>query len=510
MSEAHHGVDAVAQLRHDLRTPVNQILGYSEMLEEDAEADGHDAYVSDLKKVQMAARTLLGLINTKITTEELGAAAASASAANPTHGTTPGAEPTAAAADTPSAAAQPATAPRWTAPPEEPEAALAKFEGKVLAVDDNQNNLDVLQRRLERHGLTVVTAVNGRDALEKIAAEPFDMVLLDLIMPELDGFQVLQRLKADPAHRHLPVIMISALDELDSVIRCIESGAEDYLPKPFNPTLLRARISACLEKKAMRDAEQRYLQTIEETKNRLDGELAEAAHYVRSILPEPSEAPLPIDWKYTPSTELGGDAFGYHWIDDEHFAIYLLDVCGHGVGASLLSVTAINVIRSGSLPKTDFRDPGAVLSALNTAFPMEKQNNMYFTIWYGVYHAPTRTLRHASGGHPPSLLLVPDGAGGQTCHRLRVPGLIVGAMDDLVYNSQTCDVPPGSRLLVLCDGCYEITCQDGRMLEFDEFTSFMQEHGAHPEGLDRLESWVRELNGPGPLDDDFSIVRILF
>ena len=185
-------------------------------------------------------------------------------------------------------------------------------------------------------------------------------------------------------------------------------------------------------------------------------------------------------------------------------------MCGHGVGASLLSVTAINVIRSGSLPKTDFRDPGAVLSALNTAFPMEKQNNMYFTIWYGVYHAPTRTLRHASGGHPPSLLLVPDGAGGQTCHRLRVPGLIVGAMDDLVYNSQTCDVPPGSRLLVLCDGCYEVTCPDGRMLEFDEFTSFMQENGAHPDGLDRLESWIRGLNGPGPLDDDFSIVRILF
>jgi sigma-B regulation protein RsbU (phosphoserine phosphatase) len=178
----------------------------------------------------------------------------------------------------------------------------------------------------------VVTAVNGRDALEKIAAEPFDMVLLDLIMPELDGFQVLQRLKADPAHRHLPVIMISALDELDSVIRCIESGAEDYLPKPFNPTLLRARISACLEKKAMRDAEQRYLQTIEETKNRLDGELAEAAHYVRSILPEPSEAPLPIDWKYTPSTELGGDAFGYHWIDDEHFGRSLhTERFGHGL-----------------------------------------------------------------------------------------------------------------------------------------------------------------------------------
>ena len=132
-------------------------------------------------------------------------------------------------------------------------------------------------------------------------------------------------------------------------------------------------------------------------------ELAEAANYVRSILPEPTLSPLRIDWKYQPSTELGGDAFGYHWIDPDHFAVYLLDVCGHGVGASLLSVTAMNVIRSGSLPKTEFRDPGAVLSGLNNAFLMEKQNNMYFTIWYGVFNKTTRQVIYACGGHPPAL-----------------------------------------------------------------------------------------------------------
>ena len=95
-------------------------------------------------------------------------------------------------------------------------------------------------------------------------------------------------------------------------------------------------------------------------------------------------------WLLVPSTELGGDSFGYHEIDEDHIAFYLLDVCGHGVGAALLSVTAINVLRSAALPRTDFRDPGAVLSSLNEAFPMERQNNMYFTIWYGVYPAQLR------------------------------------------------------------------------------------------------------------------------
>jgi sigma-B regulation protein RsbU (phosphoserine phosphatase) len=330
------------------------------------------------------------------------------------------------------------------------------------------------------------------------------------MMPGLDGFSVLQELKSDPQTRHIPVIMISALDEIEGVIRCIEAGAEDYLPKPFNPILLRARISASLEKKVLREAEQGHLRMIQETQRRLDAELAEAANYVRSIFPPPTETPLRVDWKYQPSTELGGDAFGYHWIDDDHFAVYLLDVCGHGVGASLLSVAAINVLRSGALRDTDFRDPGAVLAALNNAFPMERQNDMYFTLWYGVYHEPSRTLRHASGGHPPALLLKPSANGPAAFESLRAPGLIVGAMENVVYNSQTCAVPPGASLLVLSDGCYEIRDAIGQVMEFDEFAKFMQAHGTSPQGLDDLLSWVMERHGDGPLDDDFSILRVRF
>jgi sigma-B regulation protein RsbU (phosphoserine phosphatase) len=243
---------------------------------------------------------------------------------------------------------------------------------------------------------------------------------------------------------------------------------------------------------------------------RLDGELAEAANYVRSILPDPIDTPLRIDWKYQPSTELGGDAFGYHWIDPDHFAVYLLDVCGHGVGASLLSVTAINVIRGGALPGTDFRDPGAVLSGLNNAFLMERQNNMYFTIWYGVYHAPSRTLKHSSGGHPPSLLMTPSDGREAGSAQLRTPGLIIGAMEDTIYETRSCPVAPGETLLVLCDGCYEISDAQGNFMDFETFEQFMRLHVAEPDALERLHAWVRERHGEGPLDDDFSIVRIRF
>ncbi|MGB8647326.1 MAG: response regulator [Anaerolineae bacterium] len=134
--------------------------------------------------------------------------------------------------------------------------------GRILVVDDNRINRMQLKRVLEQQGHTVALAENGRQALEVIRQAPFDLLLLDIIMPELDGYQVLERLKQDPDLREIPVIVISALDEMDSVIKCIGLGAEDYLPKPFNPLLLRARLGACLEKKQLRDQELEYLHQV--------------------------------------------------------------------------------------------------------------------------------------------------------------------------------------------------------------------------------------------------------
>jgi DNA-binding response OmpR family regulator len=132
----------------------------------------------------------------------------------------------------------------------------------LLVVDDNSMNRIMLSRYLSKLGYQATLAENGRQALEKLQAEPFDLVLLDVEMPEMDGYAVLGHLKADPRLRDLPVLMISAVDELESVVRCIELGAQDYLPKPFNPVLLRARLTACLERKRLRDQEIDYLQQV--------------------------------------------------------------------------------------------------------------------------------------------------------------------------------------------------------------------------------------------------------
>ncbi len=153
-------------------------------------------------------------------------------------------------------------------------------QGRVLVVDDNEMNRDLLSRRLLRQGHLIAMAENGQEALEQLRSQPFDLVLLDIMMPVMNGYQLLESLKTDPDLRHIPVIMISALDDLDSVVRCIELGAEDYLFKPFNPTLLKARIGASLEKKRLRDQEQAYLQRIQD-------EQEKSERLLLNVLPKP-------------------------------------------------------------------------------------------------------------------------------------------------------------------------------------------------------------------------------
>ena len=214
----------IARLRHDLRTPLNAIKGYGELLVEEARDSGQGALLIDLGKVLDLADRLLGEVDRMV---EVVAAPPVEIVGNVLQTIKPLGD---------SEVADPSS-----------------IASRILVVDDNASNRDLLSRRLQREGYRVTSVEGGAAALAMIAAEGFDLVLLDLMMPGMSGFEVLNRLKADGGTRHIPVIMISALDELDSTVRCIEAGAEDYLPKPFNPVLLRARINACLEKKRLLD-----------------------------------------------------------------------------------------------------------------------------------------------------------------------------------------------------------------------------------------------------------------
>jgi serine phosphatase RsbU (regulator of sigma subunit) len=244
------------------------------------------------------------------------------------------------------------------------------------------------------------------------------------------------------------------------------------------------------------------------THNRLQRELRDAERYVRAILPAPLAGPVAVDWRFIPCTELGGDSFGYHWIDPEHFAIYLLDVCGHGVGAALLSVAATNTLRSGALPQTDFRVPEDVLTALNRAYRMESHGELYFTIWYGVYHRPTGSLRYASAGHP-AAMLVTDSGTDREVRALRSQGPPVGLSPAARYRSEHCTIAAPCRIFIFSDGVYEISGRDGSMLEWSAFEDVLKRPAADGESaLDRLLGFDREFHGGDTFEDDFSILEM--
>jgi len=249
-----------ATLLHDLRSPLNQIIGYSELLSEEANAQRREDFVTDLQKVRAAGHRMLALIEENFTCI--------------------GPQP-----------AGPAEAGRYTVEEPAPESSAATGPGLLLVVDDDAANRDVLSRRLRRQGHGVRTASSGSDALRLIREEAFDLVLLDIMMPDMDGYQVLGSIKTDEGLRHIPVIMISALNEVQSVVRCIEAGADDYLAKPFNPTLLKARIGASLEKKRGRDRETVLFEQLQRNYKRLQ-EVEKLRDDMRNMIVHDLRTPL--------------------------------------------------------------------------------------------------------------------------------------------------------------------------------------------------------------------------
>jgi sigma-B regulation protein RsbU (phosphoserine phosphatase) len=389
-----------------------------------------------------------------------------------------------------------------------PVAPSAPRGATVLLVDDQPIIGEAVRRMIAgEEGVAFHYCKDAQAALETAAAVQPTVILQDLVMPEIDGLEVVRRFRADERFCDVPIIVLSTKEEPAVKAEAFALGANDYIVKLPDRLELVARIRhhsrgyvALVERNEAFAALQASQQT-------LANDIATAATYVRSLLPAPLEAgAVRADWRFIPSAALGGDAFGYHALDADHFAVYLLDVCGHGVGAALLSVSALNAIRSEALPQTDFHDPGAVLAALNKAFPMERQNDMFFTIWYGVYHVPTRRLRWAGGGHPPAVLLGPDGAAPRM---LDSDGPLIGAVDGLDFASSEADVPAGARLFVYSDGAFEISRPDGSMWAFADFLAVLTAPAVGPASpIDGLVSVIRGVSQREDFNDDFSMVEL--
>lgn len=372
---------------------------------------------------------------------------------------------------------------------------------KILVIDDDPAIGELLRRLLGKQGYDVTIARDGQEGVEKAKELNPALIICDWIMPKLTGIQVCSQLKAEAELSTTFFILLTSRKSVADRVKGLDAGADDFIAKPIEVNELKARVRAGLRLHQLS-------QDLRHQKRLIETELAEAADYVRSLLPEPLSEPVRIEAKFVPSRQLGGDSFDYFWLDENNLAMYLLDVAGHGLKAALPSVSVLNLLRSRALPNINYHQPSDVLRALNATFQMSYQNDKYFTIWYGVYNRSQNEIIYASAGHPPAIL-ISGNSSSPNIQKLKTPGLPVGMFPEAMYLDESCSVGDLSYLYIFSDGVYEILQADGTVWGIDPFIDLLSNKAA-TEGLDEILNFVKDLNSGEVFDDDFSLLKIGF
>jgi sigma-B regulation protein RsbU (phosphoserine phosphatase) len=417
------------------------------------------------------------------------------------------------------------------------EPIITSPSGTLLIVDDDEANRDMLSRRLERKGFEVAVAEDGRRAIELVRARSFDLVLLDVVMPGLNGLEVLRELRRGFPATELPVIMATALSESGDIVEALRLGANDYVSKPLDFPVVLARINAQLSlKRAIEEVvrlerrlEQRNQELIKvnarlaEANRRMERDLRAAARIQEAFLPrsEPEFPQARFVWYYRPCRELAGDGLNVFALDDRHAGLYVFDVSGHGVASALLSVTVSRVLSPPSDPSSVLRPdagggatpaggpvpPAEVASRLNRMFPFDEATEQFFTMVYGVLDVETGAFRYVSAGHP-GLVRVPAAEACLIVDSRNVPiGLAMRP-----YEESSLAVAPGDRIYLYSDGIPEALDADGRVFGGGRLLESLDRARGEPLGRS-VESLIEELGrwtGSAGLRDDVSLVAVEF
>ncbi|MGD8464620.1 MAG: SpoIIE family protein phosphatase [Anaerolineae bacterium] len=375
----------------------------------------------------------------------------------------------------------------------------------LLIVDDNEMNRDMLSRRVHRQGFTFDMAENGRQALELLASAVYDLVLLDIMMPEVDGYQVLERIKAHSELRHIPVIMISAIDDIENMARCIEMGADDYLTKPFNPTILRARLHSSLAKKRLRDQEQLYAKSLER-------EMEIGRQIQAGFLPQ--TLPQHPDWElaslFRPARTVAGDFYdAFDLPVPGYVGLVVADVCDKGVGAALFMALIRSLIRSNAA--NFFANGGPIGVALQKTVAQTNEYiaithgdaNMFATLFFGVLDLAENRLTYINAGHDPPLVV--RAAGGRQF--IEPTGIVVGVVPGFSFPTAQLQIDRGDLVVCYTDGITEAQNQDGEFWG-DEALKALPASLSAAEALARIEADLGVFVGAAEQTDDITMLAL--
>ena len=383
---------------------------------------------------------------------------------------------------------------------------------KILVVDDEPFNVDYLEQELEDLNYETITASNGQEALEKIASESPDLVLLDIRMPVMDGFAVLEKVKANPAVRDIPIIVISANNDLQSVVRGIKLGAEDYLPKPFEPTLLKARIESSLEKKRLHDLQDLYLKSLE-------NEMNIARDIQKEFLPRkmPEVTGWDIACYFKAAKEVAGDFYDAFTLPDGTLTFLVADVCGKGIGAALFMTLFRSLIRAAST--TDQLSPGreqktftpeerlmhVITLTNNYVVETHGEANMFATIFIGILDPRDGRLCYINGGNDPILIVDKEG---QIHARLSRTGPAIGVIHHAGFAVKEITLASDHLLLAFTDGIPDTQNIDKEFFGNDRLQALLTPNSAPAALLKKIESELTRFIGEAEQFDDITLLAI--
>jgi phosphoserine phosphatase RsbU/P len=395
---------------------------------------------------------------------------------------------------------------------------------RILVVDDDEGNRESLSRRLQRRGYTVDVAPEGHSALQILETTPIDLVLLDVMMPGINGLEVLTRIRQTRPPTELPVIMVTANDATSDVVTALSLGANDYLTKPLDFAIVVARVQTQLALRAAvlqvvalerhlihRNAElERANSDLRRAAARTRYELQLATKVQASFLPKdpPSVDGLRFAWRYEPSVELAGDALNICKLSDDTLGLYVLDVSGHGVAASLTAVSAARLLTSRQEHDTLLlRDgspvsPSDVALRLGQSFAWNADTEQFMTMFYATLKPSTRTLHYVAAGHPPAIRISRDGI----ASRLEGTSLPIGIGETFEHHHT--QLAPGDRVYLYSDGVIESTNVADEHFGISRLAQTLERLHASPldstitSVLDRLLTW----RGGHPAIDDVSVL----
>jgi phosphoserine phosphatase RsbU/P len=415
---------------------------------------------------------------------------------------------------------------------------VSDAKGTILLVDDNPENRDMLARRLQRRGYAVSEAENGAQAVELAAASEFDVVLLDIMMPVMDGLEALRRLRQTRSVAELPVIMTTAKGESDDVVKALTLGANDYVTKPINFPVALARIETQLTlRRAVQQIRGLELDLaarneelaaangrLSQSNARMKRDLEAAARIQQAFLPgdAPVAAGLHFAWRYRPCDELAGDTLNVVPLDEHHVGVFVVDVSGHGVPAALLSVTVSRLlsrmtdgcplVRRGANGSggVEIVPPAEVAAELTDRFPFDTETRQYFTCVYGVLDSRNGEFRYVCAGHP-GPVHVPRGKPAVRHQPTGRPiGIVPASLASGGYTDHVVALEPGDRLYLYTDGIPEAENPAQEQFGFERMQEALAECGAAPlqasvESLvSRVEAWCSDAG----VTDDISVLAI--